>query len=161
MKKNKSFFIGLIILFCCLTFSVGFEIAYSDSGWDSSYDGGGYDYDYGGGYDYDYDYDYDGSSYNSSGGHSHTSSETLIIALFITIVLFFIISYMKKSESYKQTQRKAIPSKTEHPEYYLEDFQDLNKYLPNMTINDLKHELYGKFIDIQNAWMEFNYDKRR
>lgn len=161
MKKNKSFFIGLIILFCCLTFSVGFEIAYSDSGWDSDYDGGGYDYDYGGGYDYDYDYDYDESSYNSSGGHSHTSSETLIIALVITIVLFFIISYMKESKSYKQTQRKAIPSKTEHPEYYLEDFQDLNKYLPNMTINDLKHELYGKFIDIQNAWMEFNYDKLR
>ena len=167
MKKSH-FFVGLVILLCFLTFSIGFETAYSDSGWDSSYDSGSYDsggydsggYDYGGG-SYDYDYDYGGSSRNRSRSSSNTSSETLIIALVITITLVYVICYMSKSRTYTEIQRKSAPSKTEYPEYYLEDFQDLNKYLPNMNINDLKYELYGKFIDIQNAWMEFDYDKLR
>ena len=161
-SQNKSFIIGLIILFCCLTFSVGFEVAYSDSGWDSSYDSGGYDYDYGGGYDYDYDYDdydYDyGSDYSGGSG----GSPEAVVFVFILIAIYIIIFYFSlKNQNNLYKKGKSVPSKSENPEYYLEDFQDLNKYLPNMTINDLKHELYGKFIDIQNAWMEFDYDKLR
>ncbi len=167
MKKSH-FFVGLAILLSFLTFSIGFETAYSDSGWDSSYDSGGYSggYDYdGGSYSYDsggsYSYDYGGSSHSHSGGSSYSSGEALVMALIIAVVLFSMIYFMVKIETYKQAQRKTAPSKTEHPEYYLEDFQDLREYLPNMTITELKDELYGKFLDIQNAWMEFDYDKLR
>ena len=33
-------------------------------------------------------------------------------------------------------------------------------YLPKITLSKLKDELYQDFVNIQKAWMDFDYDKQ-
>ena len=46
--------------------------------------------------------------------------------------------------------------------YYKDmDKDKFSNILPNYSMNELKKEFYNKFVEIQNAWMNFDYDKLR
>ena len=156
IKLLKGFILLLVLIFPFVYLTQ----VKADSGWDTGYDSGGYDsggWD-SGGYD-SWDYDYGHSSSNSSGGGGsspyYTSSfgiDDLIFVIFFFAVIFFVIYGL----SYAKGQAK--------PEInFHEDISDdkLKIIMPNYTLDELKKIVTQKFIDIQNAWMEFDYDKLR
>jgi hypothetical protein len=161
--KKKSFSIGLIILLCCLFFSLGFEISYSDSGWDTGYDyGGGFDYDYGGGYDYDYDYGYDSDyDYDSSSNGSSANPKAVLIFIIFFFLFFVLIDIISKNSSNKTKKYNERPTRTDNPELFVDNVESINMYLPKITLSKLKDELYQDFVNIQKAWMDFDYNKLR
>ncbi len=132
--NKKNFIIGLLLLFCALSYVVGYEVSYADSGWDTDYDSGSYD---SGGYDYDYG----DSSYGSSSSSSGVGAVVLLFVIILIVVLC--------SESMKTTGHNV--------EDFFEDTENFKLYLPNQDIIKLKDQLYSEFLKIQNAWMEFDY----
>ena len=102
----------------------------ADSGWDSSYDSGG-------------------SSYSSS---SHSSSRggrasELWYVTFIIGIVIVVILIGKDSENSTTTN------------YHYDDIslEDLQKYLPDKTFEQLKEDIFDCFVNIQDAWMNFDY----
>ena len=159
MKKIvKTLLILLLVMFPLITIST----IKADSGFDSSYggsSGGGYS---GGGYS--------GGGYSSggfSGGGSSSYSygggggislvdlsglvPIIIILAIIVLSGILVISYNTKHEIRYD---------------FNEDYSDipedkLKEILPNLTLKYLKDVTYQRFIDIQMAWMEFDYKKLR
>ena len=46
-------------------------------------------------------------------------------------------------------------------DYYDVTPERLSMFLPGYSLTSLKNELYSRFLNIQNAWMNFNYDALR
>lgn len=131
----------------------------ADSGWDTGYDSGGYSGGYSGGWDYDsYDYDNDyGHSSSSSYGYSNYSytwdAYDFVIIIIVVAVLIWIYVYSR-------SKKDANNNKT--PNFYEDISEDrLKEIMPDYDIDELKAIAVEKFINIQNAWMEFNYDELR
>ena len=84
----------------------------------------------------------------------NTSYSPAVGGFDLTLVIIFssvVISLPKKRKaniSYTPTSYVDIPE------------SDLLNYGIG-SLSDLKNELYNKFVDIQNAWMNFDYDKLR
>ncbi len=165
MKKKITILIIAILL--VVGAAICFKPAWSDSGWDTGYssDSGGYSGGYsGGGYssssDYgDYSSSYDRSSrssYNSSGNYDGskemmTLMKYLFIIAFVTMVILLVISNVGNISS-------AV-NDTRYKEHYFDmDIHKLQEIFPDETFETLKAMAYQKFIDIQNAWMNFDYD---
>ena len=75
-------------------------------------------------------------------------SKMAFICAFTFAILIFIFPVMLclPSNSFRKTNnRKDINE------------EELNKYI-DISLNSLKEELYNKFIKIQEAWMNFDYD---
>ena len=58
-----------------------------------------------------------------------------------------------------------LSKKKEEASTDLQLYQDvsedkLKEILPNLTLSYLKNMAFDKFVEIQNAWMEFDYVKR-
>ena len=185
IKKAKINIIKILLIIVILIapFTVFFTVK-ADSGWDSDYDYGGYSggYDYGGydygGYDYDYDdYDYGGYSggYSSwwydSGSHSGSSSGPFEFSpmgfLLFILILAAIVLYVYWSV---KSQNKLI--KDNYIINPIVDFSIINEFsdidedkiktiFPDATIGYLKNIAYNNFVEIQKAWMDFDYDKLR
>lgn len=156
MKRLKYLLILVTIL---LPFSY-LTMVKADSGWDTGYDSGGYDsggWDSGGYDSWDHDYDY-GNNYHSSGGSStHYYSSTfgfsdLMMIIFVFIIMAFIFYAISYSKDIKKTEIN-----------FYEDISDdkLKEIMPDYTVAQLKEIVTKKFIEVQNAWMEFDYDKLR
>lgn len=168
MKKNIKI---LLIVICALISGIlifkGIDVMMlrTDSGWDSSYDSGGWDsggWD-SGGWDNDYDYDYDGS-----GGYQLTTKEDYV--MFFIIVAFYVgvailIAYISSKKSTLKTNfinsnytAKYVPILTdvekEKNNHRLEELTGVN-------LETLKSEVFNIYKDIQIAWMNFDYDKLR
>lgn len=171
--KNKLFKIFIVVLciftFLSVTSFVFLNNAKADSGWDSDYDSGGSDW--GGGSDWDsdsdYDYDYDSSSnnsYNSVGSDlDSSSSDTNIIFIIIFICTGFLsyipifiiiipIIFLFRSIREKKSNI-SIPLK-------LSD-EHIHQVDPKLNIEEFKTKAYMIYLDIQYAWMNFNYDRLR
>lgn len=160
MKKKLLNFLTLCL--CLFIFIFGIRNVFADSGWDSSYDSGsswsgssssssswGSSSSSSSSWDSDYSY---GSS--SSRGGDLSAGETFIIAIFlIGGMVVFAILILKNTDS----------STTNDAYSYYKDIslEDLQKVLPNETLEDLKLKLYQRFKDIQDAWENFNYDALR
>ncbi len=152
MKKKLLNF--LTICLCLFVFLFGIRNVFADSGWDSSYDSGSSwsssdSWSSSSSWDSDYSY---GSS--SSSGGDLSAGEAFIIAIFlIGGMVVFAILILKNTDS----------SPTNDAYSYYKDIalEDLQKVLPNETLEDLKLKLYQKFKDIQDAWENFNYDALR
>lgn len=140
-KRISSFLLILCILM--LSFSYLMPVR-ADSGWDTGYDSGGYD---SGGWDsggYD-------SGYSSGGGTGNSNASPVSPAIIvITIFLFALLVYIISSISCERKIKKEDISEDK-----------LRRIIPNYTLDELKKMVIQKFIDIQNAWMEFDYDKLR
>ena len=152
MKKKLLNFLTLCL--CLFIFIFGIRNVFADSGWDSSYDSGSSwsssdSWSSSSSWDSDYSY---GSS--SSSGGDLSAGEAFIIAIFlIGGMVVFAILILKNTDS----------STTNDAYSYYKDIslEDLQKVLPNETLEDLKLKLYQKFKDIQDAWENFNYDTLR
>ena len=140
--KKKHFLISFLLLLV-LGFSINFITIKADSGWDSDYDSGG---------SWDSDYD-SGGSWDSSSSHSSSSSDADGLK-FIFIVIFMIIGIIRSSKNKKKiTYHNNVT-------YSKETISEkiIKKSISDFNENDFLNKAYNSFIDIQNAWSEFDYD---
>ena len=157
MKKFSKYFliiVGLFVLFFAFNTK-------ADSGWDSDYDSGGswdsgsdYDYDYDYDNDYDYDYDYD-SGYSGSSGSGGGSGDGAIVVFFVVIIFIIVLSAASTKKTPRYYRQTSYVSSSNY------GYDDIGDYIfeqYGLNKEELKKEFFNKFIDIQNAWMNFDYD---
>lgn len=144
--KFKNLLKKLLILLLIITpFAITLNVK-ADSGWDSDYDSGGSSWS-------SSSSDWDSSSSSSYSGESSLDPISFIILLAIFLLVYFLV--VKKKVLSKGNLN--IPNS---------QYQDISKdrlkaILPNLTLDYLKKMAFDKFVEIQNAWMEFDYDKIR
>lgn len=153
-KFKKYFRIFVVLLIAFIPFYIS-PVVRADSGWDSDYDSGGSwdsDYDSGSSWDSDYDYDYGGSSGGGSGDFG-------MVELFIFIVIIVIAIAAKSGKRPSSSRPYTGPNIM--PSYSDITLDHLNMVMPNSHINELKKMAFDNFVEIQHAWMNFDYDKLR
>lgn len=142
MKKK---FKSLICILLCIFAVVTTLNVKADSGWDSSYDSGGSSWSS------------NSSSWSSSSDYSSSYSgeadagDIIFIVLAIFIFAIIIIAFGSKG------------TKTSTNSYHYNDIslEDLQKYLPGKTLEQVKKDVFARFVNIQDAWMNFDYDALR
>lgn len=159
MKKK----ILLIMTALLFAFSMSFLTykVHADSGWDSDYDsswdsGSSWDSDWGSSSWSSYDHDY---SYSRHSGNSNsTSSPAAILIFFIIIVLIIImVSSKGKNKSIKSTHTYSTYSRKIYPM----DYNIIKNVLPEFNSDDFLAKAYNIFINVQNAWMNLDYESLR
>lgn len=147
----------LLILFIPIYIA---PISRADSGWDSSYGGGGGSYgggSYGGGYSGGYGGSY-GGGYSSGGSYSGELDAAALVATFLVfITLIILLGYIAS---------KAKPPVDDKNKYLMYAFQDITEeklkaIMPNDNLEHLKLESFHNFVQIQDAWMNFDYKTLR
>lgn len=165
LRYLKIFLIVIVVFFTFIT-----RIAYADSGFDSnySYDSSSSDYGYSGSSYSDYDsssnYDYNSYDYGSGSSHSNGIFDDFYILFFIiSSTLFIIFSDKKHNNNYYKDVKGTTKVKGSF-DYYVEQLE--SKYSTDEKVILSKEEekelidiLYNNYIEIQNAWMNFDYDK--
>lgn len=158
--------IGILFIIVFSLFFISVDAVKADSGWDSSYDGGssgGYSGGYSDGYSYSHDnYDYS-SDYDRHSGSNKTSTTKLnlieIIFLCVLMLGLPILIHFYINSPIKIIKKRGNSVSLDFDDKLLSDQDDLVKsYFSDMTEKELLEILIKKFLDIQNAWMEFDYD---
>ena len=149
MKKS---FLNKIILVVVLTLSVAATWLYAnpvdvatDSGFDTSYDSGG-------------SYSSSSSSsysHSSSSSYNHSSSSSAsAVEIFLGVIGVLCIWLIEVGIS---NLRAKIQDK--HDKKQLEKIKnEFSKYIKKESMADFVFERFKDYVDIQNAWMEFDYD---
>ncbi len=162
MKKIK-----YILLVFFLVLSLGsFFIVNADSGWDSDYSSGsswGSSSSWGGSSSSDWDFS-SGSSYSGSHGTSDAKIDgitTLILLLVLLLIpVFSIIRMLLLSIPMPAGNikiKEAITTLEDSP--FTHDYDEVvKKYFPEYTEKSLLEHLFKMFIEIQVAWINFDYD---
>ena len=168
MKKVSKFFISfLFIILCFLTVHIPVN---ADSGWDSDYSSGGSS-DWGSSSDWSSSHDWSSSSsrdyYSNGSSNSNSDSDNTFFYIFIAVMSLFLCwtvlgiigneiqmikSFFKRNRADKELNDKIY---NHAGNWYSEN---IDKFLPGFTEKQLLDDLYNKFVEIQNAWMEFDYD---
>ncbi len=160
MKKQ---YIILILATAVIGFLIGL-LTYSvraDSGWDSDYDSGwsSSDSDWGSS-SWDSDSSWGSSSYgsssSSSGGSTSPVSAFLFMLFIIAIVVIALESENRKKSGLGGHYNRSFPSITKH---VLE--QEIQQVIPDFNKKEFIDNAYQIFLDVQNAWMDFDYDTLR
>ena len=168
-KIAKLFFIFLIVCvpFFCAT------IVNADSGWDSDYDSGGWDsgsdWDSGSSWDSDWD---SGSDWDDDYSYSSSSSSDLDfggVMIMIFIILIIVALSSKKGNNRRHMRGPSvIPSASQYSSTNSQtsSYSDISNdevkaILPDENLITLKNMAYKSFVDVQNAWSNFEYDKLR
>ncbi len=159
-KKLKSILKILSILFILIIPFALLMTVRADAGWDTDYDvggGGGWDsggWDSGG---------WSSSDSNWSSSHYYDSGTDLMSTIIVFIIVFIIVLCVAQALG-KNKPAQNIKSKYMRfadPSYQDMDEDKLKEIVPDMSIGNLKNMVYHNFVDVQNAWMEFDYDKLR
>ena len=161
IKKYLKFL--FIVLAICLPLML-IPVVKADSGWDSDYDSGGsWDSDWDSGSSWDSDWD-SGSSWSSdddwdSDGSSSSGGMGIIGFLIFVSIFYFVI----KAEIDRINRRNGYGSNSLGSGSLYQDVtnEKITALLPNETVDSLKIIAYDTFIAVQNAWMDFDYDKLR
>ena len=140
MKKNKTW-IFLILIIPILLIANSTQKVKADSGFDTSYDSGGSSWDSSS------SSDWDSGDYSSSGGGS-------FIGLIVFTVIFIIAI---KSALDKSKSTNVHPSMVDSS---LSD-DEIRKYIPNFDRNKFITDRFNDYVQIQNAWMNFDYNTLR
>lgn len=161
-NKKKGFSIVKLIFIFAISIIVLFigsalrknDVVFADSGFDSSYDGGGSSYDYGGSSSYDYDY---GSSYS---GGSYSGGEGSVFSAFVTIVIVVIIIVlsMKKGNGSVTTVAPSTFKANVNDEDVV---NRVKAFIPDFDKNTFLQDGYQIYLDVQDAWMNFALEKVR
>lgn len=145
-KLKKVFIFLLIITPLCIFINVR-----ADSGWDTSYDSSSSSSSSSS------DSSWSSSSWNDDYGTTYTTNYgtdydtfDLIFALIVIIILVAIFARKKPTNNSNQITNYQDISE-----------EQLHKYLPNASLTEIKDTVYNRFKEIQEAWMEFDYDKLR
>ena len=155
-KDNKIYIIiGIVAIALICALGINLNRVRADSGWDTSYDSGGWDIggggDYGGGWDSSDSW----SSGGSSGGYSSGDPSSFIFVLFLFIIFIVILSMLSEASHKGGSRTKNLVMRADISE------DRIKELLPDETLGSLKHMAFEKFIQIQNAWMDFDNDKLR
>ncbi len=144
MRKNR--YITIFVLIISL-FTFNFVIVHAlDSGWDTSYDSGGWDSD--SSWDYGSSWD-SGSSYSSSGsGDSDPIMTTFIIAIFL---IFFVAAII---EDINKQKNKNYSNDFKYTSYSIDKIKQI---IPDFNEKEFLEKSYKIYLDTQNAWMDFDY----
>lgn len=154
----KKILLGMLLL--TISFGLMYMPVKADSGWDSSYDSGGWDSgsdwggsDWGGS---DWGGSSWGSSSSSSGSYSGDSGgiEVVIIAIIIIIIIFSITNNNNKP-------RGGGNIRTKSNIYQDMNIQKIKEIDPTLTIAEFKSKTFNIYRDIQTAWMNFDTDTIR
>ena len=139
-KKFKSL---ICILLCAFAILTTLNVK-ADSGWDSSYDSGGSSWSSSDSWS-------SSSDYSSSYSGEADAGDIIFIVLAIFIFAIIIIAFGSKG------------TKTSTSSYHYNDIslEDLQKYLPGKTLEQVKKDVFARFVNIQDAWMNFDYDALR
>ena len=146
MKKNiLKWILFSFLIICGLTFTT-FKLR-ADSGWDSDWDSGS-SWDSGSdwGSSWDSDWGYSGGGSSSGGG----SFITLIIV--VAVIIYVIIESNKKNNNTAPTNTNIYPSLSE---------EEIRKILPEFDKQEFLDKAYSIFIEVQNAWSNFDYETLR
>ena len=150
MRLLKKLFLFAIIV---LPF-IGLVSVKADSGWDSSYDSGGSSSSWSSSSSSSSSWSSSSSGSSSySGDGEFTLGDLIVLVIFILIFVLLPILLSKR--------RGNISSGYTDPSYVDIPEDKLKAILPNLTLKYLKDVTYERFIAIQNAWMNFEYDKLR
>ncbi len=162
LKKNwLLLLIGIvgIVVISSVSFGFNFNNLRADSGWDSSYDSGGgsSSWDSGGSSWSSGDSWSSSDSWSSGGGSYSGSAGSAIATLVFWVIIIIIIIAISNSKS-----KSTNSNNTKNLNMYADiDEERIKELLPDETLGSLKHMAFEKFVDIQNAWMNFDYDKLR
>ncbi len=164
MKKS---FLNKIILAVVLTLSVAATLLYAnpvdvatDSGFDTSYDSGG---SYSSSSSSSYSHS-SSSSYNHSSSSSASAGEIFlgVIGVLCIWLIEVGISNLRAKIQDKHDKKQLEKRKNEFNSLYKinkkvsED--EFSKYIKKESMADFVFERFKDYVDIQNAWMEFDYD---
>ena len=164
MKKG---FLNKIILVVVLTLSVAATWLYAnpvdvatDSGFDTSYDSGG---SYSSSSSSSYSHS-SSSSYNHSSSSSSSAGEIFleVIAVLCIWLIMVGICYLCAKIQDKHDKKQLEKRNNEFNSLYKinkkvsED--EFSKYIKKESMADFVLDRFQDYVDIQNAWMEFDYD---
>ena len=163
--------IRIIFLLLLSTFLISIKIVSADSGWDTDYDSGSsWDSDYDSSWDNDHDSysdrNYDSSSNYHSGSHSCSSSDINEFYLILVAIGFIFLQWVIKkyiNDLKISRERRKLYSEDDEIYKYLAtkeiSNEEANSVMPNFNVEEFKNKSYEIFIDVQKAWMYFEYDK--
>ena len=143
MKKNK-LWIFLILIVPVLLIIGNAQRVKADSGFDTSYDSGGSSWS-------SSSSDWSSSDYSSS---TSSSGGGGIISAIIFFIPFIVITIVILS---KAKSLNGIPGIT--PQSLPEDY--IKKFIPDFDYNKFVSDRFNDYVEIQNAWMNFDYDTLR
>ena len=140
MKKNKTW-IFLILIIPVLLITISTQKVKADSGFDTSYDSGGSSWDSSS------SSDWDSGDYSSSGGGS-----------FIGLIIFTVIFIIAIKSALDKSKSTNV-----HPSMVGSSLSDdeIRKYIPNFDRNKFITDRFNDYVQIQNAWMNFDYNTLR
>ena len=104
MNNKKKIFITIISIFSLVAITFVIPNVKADSGWDSSYDGGGGSWSSGGGSS---SLDSGGSSWSGSGSSSGSYSGSSFTFLLVIICVVLFIYFTKDNTGYKASKRSS------------------------------------------------------
>lgn len=148
MKKVSYVFVLVTLL--CIGLMTQIKPAHADSGWDSSYSGGGSSSWSGGSSSWD-----SGSSW--SGGSSYSDDGDIggfvFAMIFIVLIVVGAIMASKKANNTisSTTGFSMIPY----------DIEKIKAILPNFNKEEFRIQTYAIYKNIQEAWMNFDYEVLR
>ena len=143
MKKNK-LWIFLILIVPVLLIIGNTQRVKADSGFDTSYDSGGSSWS-------SSSSDWSSSDYSSSTSSSGGGGIISAIIFFIPFIVIMIV-ILSKAKSLN-----GIPGIT--PQSLPEDY--IKKFIPDFDYNKFVSDRFNDYVEIQNAWMNFDYDTLR
>ena len=164
MKKS---FLNKIILVVVLTLSVAATWLYAnpvdvatDSGFDTSYDSGG---SYSSSSSSSYSHS-SSSSYNHSSSSSASAVEIFLGVIGVLCIWLIEVGISnlrakiqdKHDKKQLEKRKKVFNSLYKINKKISED--EFSKYIKKESMADFVFERFKDYVDIQNAWMEFDYD---
>ena len=166
MKKLKKTILTILVMIF-----MGFGFVYStsaDSGWDSSYGGGGFSSgsSWGGSSGSSWGSSY-GSSWGSSGSYSGSGSsdpESAMASIIIYIVILVVIAASTSKTSLKATHTiGSLNMITKTKSHLFRSMTDAEVNAVDSTVNltEFKTKAFEIYRDIQTAWMNFDTDTIR
>ena len=99
-----------------------------------------------------------GSSWSSGSSHRSTysgnySDSSFLLTLFCFICIVIVIYYYKSMNSGKGPQSDFVPQEF--------DINKIKEKLPNFDKEEFKDIAYTIYVEVQNAWMNIDYDSLR
>ena len=142
MKKNK-LWIFLILIIPVLLIIGNTQKVKADSGFDTSYDSGGSSWS-------SSSSDWSSSDYSSSDSDGGIL-ESVVLIILMVIAVIEIFNNIKKDG--KKMLRQIDPN--------IVPINKIKEYIPNYDYNKFATDRFNDYVEIQNAWMNFDYDTLR
>ena len=168
---NKIWLVICVVV-AILSFSITLPVV-ADSGWDSDYGGGwsssssdwGSSSGWGSSSDWSSsDWDSHRSSentrsyYTGSNGYHSSSGDDIFFTVFFVVIVICVMVYLITGISQSIKNSSNNPYDLDNYKYIGDSDSEIQKFFPGLTERQLIKILYDKFVAIQNAWMNFDYD---